>query len=310
MNEYINFREDDINKIIDYYDRQTEYGSDSETEMRIEDLEIVEGANVIIYMNDKVKKEEFENIYSGVRVMITTKNTIDKDRWRYLPKNIRKIIIVEVYGDYTVYDINDISNIDGDEFEMIRFMSKRYFNKYLEEIMEMRKELMNKQNKNGETILMLVCYYINNIKTKKMDEILQMIEDETYNKMDKKKMIALDYLFDGEHRIYNTEERIIKEIVNKTKKELYNKEDNYGQTIIMKIIDRQEEYYEVYGEIIKMVEVEEIKSKYIKDAIYESRSGIIREMIRRIRENNRCEGMEENMRLLEKFIPELYEEIK
>ncbi len=310
MNGYINFIEDDIYKLIDYYDRETEYGSDTESEMRIEDLELVEDSNVLIYINGEVKKEEFENIYSGVRVMITTKNTIDKDRWRYLPRQIKKIIIVEVYGDYTVYDINDISNIDGDEFEMIRFMSKRYFNKYLEEIMTMRKELMNKQNKNGETILMLVCYHINNIKTKKMDEILQMIEEETYNKMDKKNMIALDYLFDGEHRLYNTEERIINEIVNKTKKELYNKYDNYGQTLIMKIIDRQEEYYDVYGEIIKMVEVEEIKSKYLKDAIYEGRSGIIREMIRNIREKNINEEMRENMRLLEKLIPELYEEIK
>jgi hypothetical protein len=59
----------------------------------IEDLELGGDENVIIYRNEIGNGDEFINILGCVRIMITTEETINKDRYKKLPESVDYVIV-------------------------------------------------------------------------------------------------------------------------------------------------------------------------------------------------------------------------
>ena len=107
------------------------------------------GANIILDMMRKMSKDrkreetEFENIYSGVSVMITEKRSIDEDKYKELPYNIEYVIVENM-----IYRRNR-------EIDMMEFMSDRRKEEYVEEVIRSRK--YDERNMEGETVLNYVC---------------------------------------------------------------------------------------------------------------------------------------------------------
>jgi hypothetical protein len=110
----------------------------------IEELGIEEGVNVLIYKNERGDGEEFINIYSGIRVLITTKKTIDTDRYKKLPENIEYVII-----DRMIYSKRE-------EIEMMEFKSRGSLEEYAGELV--RSGRYEERNKRGESILYWLVY--------------------------------------------------------------------------------------------------------------------------------------------------------
>ena len=108
----------------------------------IEDLGLEGDENVIIYRNDKGDGEEFINIYSGIRIMITTERTINGDRYKKLPENVDYVIVKN-----RVYEVKE-------EFDMIFFMSEERLKEYIQEAISQGK--LNESNKKGNTLLIQV----------------------------------------------------------------------------------------------------------------------------------------------------------
>jgi hypothetical protein len=152
-----------------------------EDNKKIEDLEIEDNSNVMIYMNERVKGEEFINIYSGARIMITTKGTINNDRYKELPITIENVIIAEIRDikakddkEYIQKLIKKNKKYDiRDDFEMMRFMKVDTFEKYINEVIIPNKRY-NEQNKNGETAL--ICAFMNRVNFNYRYEIYMKYE--------------------------------------------------------------------------------------------------------------------------------------
>jgi hypothetical protein len=117
---------------------------DYDSKEKIEDLELNGDENVIIYKNEEGDGDEFINIFCKARMMITKEETINEDRYKKLPENIEYVIV-----NNKIYEVKE-------EFEMIRFMSEERFMEYIGEMERQGK--INKNNKNGETALMIACY--------------------------------------------------------------------------------------------------------------------------------------------------------
>ncbi len=92
---------------------------DYDSNDRIEDLEIVEGCNVLIYKSIN-REEDYENIYRGIKIMITTINMVYGDRYRKLPRTIEYIVInKKIYRN--------------DEYDMMEYMTYETFERYVYE---------------------------------------------------------------------------------------------------------------------------------------------------------------------------------
>jgi hypothetical protein len=176
---------------------------------KIEDLELEGDENVLIYKNKEGNGDEFINIYSGTRIMITTEETINEDKYKKLHVNVDYVIVKN-----RIYEVKD-------EFEMMRFMSEERFIEYIEEVERHGK--VNESNKDGYTALMISCY-------KGMErvamELIPRMSEEGINKWNK----------DGETALYyackNKWERVAMELIPRMSKETINKCDDDGYTAL------------------------------------------------------------------------------
>jgi ankyrin repeat protein len=147
--------------------------NDYDSKDKIEDLELGGEENVLIYRGNG-NGDEFINIYSGIRIMITTERTINGDRYKKLPENVDYVIVKN-----RVYEVKN-------EFDMMKFKSEGRFREYIEELERQGK--INENNKRGETALMIACY--KEMETDAMRLITKMSVD-TINKWNKEGETAL-----------------------------------------------------------------------------------------------------------------------
>ena len=90
-----------------------------------------------------VNGDEFINIFGNIKIMITTEETINEDKYKKLPENVDYVIVKN-----RVYEVKD-------EFDMMKFKSEKRFREYIEEVERQGK--INENNKNGETVLTIAC---------------------------------------------------------------------------------------------------------------------------------------------------------
>lgn len=274
-----------------------------DTEIKIEDLEIEDNSNILVYYNNDVKGEEFINIYSGVRVLITSEYTINEDRWEFLPSYIEYVIICDDrYENNIIYELKGKFN-----FEMMKFMSCDKFEEYIDDIIEVDKKKLEEQNKNGETILMIMCW--NYMTEKKKKKILDMIDDEVFDKIDKRGMIALEYMLESPY--YQTQEIIVNTIIRRTKEKWYKKENVLGQSMLMLFICNQLYDFESFNDIMMKYSIDEIKrGEYLISAINYDREVITTELIKRLKDANEKDEITKYLFELNEKMPELYYTLK
>jgi hypothetical protein len=134
--------------------------------IKLEDMEIVENTNMMIYSSKGIK-DDYNNIYRGVRVMITDNYTIEDDRYREIGDNVDVIII-----DGIRYERRE------EEFEKIMFMS----GERLEDYYRNNKDKIGEINSRGYSILMVSIM-------KKRDKIIKEIIEELRRDMNKYRKI-------------------------------------------------------------------------------------------------------------------------
>jgi ankyrin repeat protein len=184
---------------------------------KIEDLELEGDENMIIYRNEIGNGDEFINIYSGAKIMITTEKTINEDKYKKLPESVDYVIV-----DRLVYEVKD-------EFDMMKFKSEKRFREYIEEVERQGK--INENNKNGETVLTIACK--NEIASKNgMErvamEIIPRMSDEAINKWNNKFGNTALIL-----ACYNKMERVALELIPRMSEEAINKWDEDGYTALI-----------------------------------------------------------------------------
>jgi hypothetical protein len=185
---------------------------------KIEDLELEGDENMIIYRNEIGNGDEFINIYSGAKIMITTEKTINEDKYKKLPESVDYVIV-----DRLVYEVKD-------EFDMMKFKSEKRFREYIEEVERQGK--INENNKNGETVLTIACK--NEIASKNgMErvamEIIPRMSDEAINKWNNKFGNTALIL-----ACYNKMERVALELIPRMSEEAINKWNNkFGNTALI-----------------------------------------------------------------------------
>jgi hypothetical protein len=180
----------------------------------IEDLELNGDENVIIYKNDYGYGDEFINIYNKVKIMITTEDTINEDKYKKLPENVEYVIV-----DNLIYEVKD-------EFEMMRFMSKERFNEYIE---VERHGKINENNKNGETALTTACKKgMERVAMERVAmELIPKMSEEAINKWNKGGYTALIWA------CQNKMERVAMELIPRMSYEAINKwNNNFGNTAL------------------------------------------------------------------------------
>ncbi len=187
-----------INFYMDYNDNE-----------RIEDLALEGDENVIIYNNTRGNGDEFINIYSKTRIMITTEYSINKDRYKKLPENVEYVIV-----DNEVYEVKD-------EFTMIKIMTNEKIIEYIGELE--RQGRINENNKKGETALYGACYkYMERVAM----ELIPKMSGEAINKWDKDGRTAL--MIACQKRM----ERVAMELIPRMSEEAINKWDKDGRTAL------------------------------------------------------------------------------
>jgi hypothetical protein len=224
---------------------------------KIEDLEVVGDENVLLYCNieddmvdimtyeqyerykeiNRRREDEFINIYSGVRVLITLKDTINEDKYKKLPKSIEYVIVVEDEQRY-IYR--------NEDFEMMNFMKKETLEKYVREEI-MRGARYNEYNMMGETTLNIVC-------RKGLDELaielILRMNEESINRCNKKGETALISACEKEM------EEVAMELIPRMSDESINICNKYGETAL--IIACQERMEGVAMELIPRMSEESI----------------------------------------------------
>ncbi len=106
---------------------------------KLEEMEIVEKANMMVYSSKGIK-DDYSNIYSKIKVMITDNYTIDEDRYLEIGDNI-EMIIIDGIRYYT----------REEEFEKIMFMSGDRLEDYYRE----NKDKIGEINSRGYSIMMV-----------------------------------------------------------------------------------------------------------------------------------------------------------
>ncbi len=228
---------------------EVDFENEYDDSIRIEDLEIVGDERILVYKNDIGDGDEFMNIYSNIRMMITTYNTIRNDKYKKLPENIENVIV-----DGTIFNIRE-------EFEMIIFMSEKRLDEHIRERGEYNKrtengytyliarcmiydkenkmrrreemigdiidrtsdEILNSETENGETALMCAC---ENILFQVSHKLIDRMSDECINIVSKDGETALFFA------CYNNMDEIALRLINRTSEENINRVDRYGDTAI------------------------------------------------------------------------------
>ena len=146
----------------------------------IEDIEIGDYVNVVIAYGERV---EYNNIYGGVRILITDEEALTKNEYK-VSEYIEKII---VYG--CVYE-NNKREIEGlkNSLELINAIGGRNERLALE-LLKREDININQVNESGETALILACYNeIERVALKLLER-----EDINVNQVDKDGETALIY---------------------------------------------------------------------------------------------------------------------
>jgi hypothetical protein len=210
------------------------------------------------------------------------------------------IICDDTYKNNLIYELKE-------KFDMMRFMSFEKFEKYIDDIIEVDKKKLEEQNKNGETILMIMCW--NYMSENKKKKILDMIDDEVFDKIDKRGMIALEYML--ESSCYQTQEIIVNTIIRRTKEKWYKKQNVLGQSMLMLFICNQVYYFEGFNDIMMKYSIDEIKSgEYLIDAIKYNREVITTELIKRLKDATEKDEITKYLFELNEQMPELYYTLK
>lgn len=183
----------------------------------IEDLELIEEPNIILYMN-RTDGSEFINIYRSVRIMITTYWTL-YDKFDNLPENIETIIIIDESG----YNKKNII-LENKEINMMFLMSNTVLINFIKKMIQ--EEKYDVYNDKDETLLFWLCR--RNITENTM-ELIEKMSEEMINKLNKD-----DYYYEelnkekiiGESALYwacvNRNEEIALKILEKTKDNTLN----------------------------------------------------------------------------------------
>jgi hypothetical protein len=296
---------------------------------RIIDLEIPEeNPNVLVYgiYNDERETENYINIYSSVRIMITNESAIKEDGYEELGVNIEYIIV-------------DEEVIRNKKENMVRFMSRKRAKEYI------REECINKGrydyiNENGESYIYLSCY----LGLKELSlEILERVEDRIINSNMKERNIldiickrsnmeevyfrVIDRLDEETINNVNRDETtalywsiayirsndIAKSLIERMTEENINRRNIYGESIIY-VAAKNEMNEEVMMELLKRTRKEVIDSENLNESVlyeliingmedvaievYRRMEKIRkkREMIIRIARNNDMEKLEKEVR--------------
>jgi len=142
-----------------------EIKTDKNNNKLIEELELKDYPNVVIACGEKV---EYDNIFGGVKILITDKNALEKNEYK-IPEYIEKII---VYG--YVYENNNrgIERLKNGN-ELIG-ATMRYNNKLALEILEREEININQADNYGNTALIIAS---NNMES----VVLKLLERKEIN---------------------------------------------------------------------------------------------------------------------------------
>lgn len=176
---------------------------------KLEELELEGDENVLIYSNEKGDGEEFINIYSKIRIMITDRGTIEEDKYKKLPKNIEYVIVENM-----IYDVKE-------ELDMMYYMKKDTLKEKIREIIG--RGIYNDSSMNGNTALMAVSYHGLEDEIK---ELNRMMRGEMISKWNKYGYTALMMI------CRNGMEEIGIEMIEKMNEEAINKCNKEGETAL------------------------------------------------------------------------------
>ena len=200
--------EETIEEIIGWRIEHTYYTSEDVD--KVEDLEIDGEPNVLIYRNDYGEGDEFINIYRSVRIMMTTRYTINEDKYKKLPENVDYVIV-----ENRIYEVKD-------ENDMINFMTSLRAEEYIRNMME--GEIDNEINRKGETLLMKACEWK---KEELVRELMGRMSEESINRMNKYGETALFYGCRA-----GIEESIMIEMIRRMKDDTINRWNEEGETVL------------------------------------------------------------------------------
>jgi len=140
----------------------------------IEDIEIGDYVNVVIAYGDKM---EYDNIYGGVKILITDEKALKKNEYK-IPEYIEKIIVYGYIYDNNEREIERIKEELKNGLELINCL--KLINSYNKEkialdILEKQNININQVDKEGDTALIYACI-------KKMESVaLKLLEREDIN---------------------------------------------------------------------------------------------------------------------------------
>ncbi len=173
----------------------------------IQDIEINEEPNILIYCyNKKIKRIDMENIYSGIRILITNYELM-RDIYRNIPYHIEYVIV-----DNKIYKNN------GDMFEYIDFLTYEDSNEIINNFIDNR--LCDRVNNKGQIILERAIF----MNHARIEEIIELTSDE----------ILREYGYDILTTIISIwyQETAIK-IIRRLDDETINKISIYGESLLI-----------------------------------------------------------------------------
>jgi hypothetical protein len=239
---------------------------------RLIDLEIpIEKPNVIVYgvYNKESERENYDNIYSSVRIMITNKEAINEDRYEEIGRNIEYIIVDEIRR-------NKKEN-------MVKYMSRERAEGYI------REEGINKNrydyiNENGESYLYLSCYFgLREISL----ELLEKMDNKVINiNMRKKNILDLICKRSNMEEVYfRLIEKLDKEIINYVNGDdttalywsiAYIRSNEIALSLIERMTEDNINRRNIYGEsIIYVAAKNEMKEEVMMELLKRTRKEII-----------------------------------
>ncbi len=254
-----------------------------EKNSEIEDLEIIEKANIIYCVNSRTNRHlqygfdnrtdklecNFMNIYPTVRTMITTTFTINNGKWREIPEYIENLI---VYNNTTQYIIRDLKN-NKTEFNFIIFEDDKNKYKILDNL------IINKNYKAknifNQTLLYWICRlnydninYNNNIYTEIIDKIIEETEIEDLFYKDELSLLSNAMNNEMKYVVIKIVDKMPDEMINKNNIliELYNW--LYKDIIIYLIENRNIYTNKLLINIIKHNDYNISKGNYRENAIF------------------------------------------
>jgi len=258
---------------------------------KVSDLEIEGEPNILIYNGLGEDEIELSNIFYSVKILITTLETIYKNKYEYIPEFVEYIII-----DKKIYK-NDKNN----KIELSRFMMLDRFSEFIEETI--RNNNYEMINSNNENILYIICsrrlikrpndliikfnkinydysWMLNMLNSENesvihraiinqmydlANNIINLIKPEIINTSNKANQTILHWLC-----FYGYDVIFIKLIINIMSDEAIKKIDNKGRTALYWLCKSNNNIIDVMDKILERMDEESIKRDDIEgyNALY------------------------------------------